>query len=403
VGSVRSSRSLAVFLVALATFIDLVAYSVAVPVLPDLSQRLGASPTMIGLLFGSFGVGLLALSVPMGAASDRLGRTGPMLAGLIALAGASALLAFADQLAWLFLARFVQGAADAITWVVGFALVADLYRPEERGRVMGLVMSGANVGFLVGPTIGGWLYEVGGMRVPFLAVAAAAAAIAGGFLALRIPPAKRSAPVPLSAVLNRRSVVVCVVAVVTISGTIAMLEPVLSMHLADVAKLGPASVGMVFGVGAVVSMIMHPAFGRLADRWGGRGLTLVGLAVNAVTLVLVSRSWSLGSAVTLFLFQALAMAMVVTPSLTYMAEATSESGSASFGVAYGVYNFAWAIGLLAGPAIGGFGFERLGFWRLALLWAPVMLAITAVLALAARRDIRRTPVRAWRETPDSTV
>ena len=69
-----ASRAVAVALVTFATFTDIVAYSIAVPVLPDLSQRLGASPTMIGLLFASFGVTLLAVSMPMGAVSDRIGR-----------------------------------------------------------------------------------------------------------------------------------------------------------------------------------------------------------------------------------------------------------------------------------------------------------------------------------------
>ena len=75
-----------VSLVTFATFTDLVAYSIAVPVLPDLSRRLGASPTMIGLLFASFGVTLLLVSVPMGAVSDRIGRQVPMVGGLLALA-----------------------------------------------------------------------------------------------------------------------------------------------------------------------------------------------------------------------------------------------------------------------------------------------------------------------------
>src|SRR6187397_2535043 len=115
----RSSRVVAVALVTAATFIDLVAYSIAVPVLPDLSARLGASPTVIGLLFASFGVTLLATSIPMGAVSDRVGRRTPMVAGLAALAGSSVLFAFSEQLPLLFAARMVQGAADAITWVVG--------------------------------------------------------------------------------------------------------------------------------------------------------------------------------------------------------------------------------------------------------------------------------------------
>src|SRR5205814_7080441 len=129
--SLRASRVIVVAAVTLATFTDIVAYSIAIPVLPDLSRKLGASPTMIGLLFASFGVTLLIVSVPMGAMSDRLGRKGPIVGGLIALSAASVLFAFADTLPWLFAARLVQGAADAITWVVGFALVADLYGAAE--------------------------------------------------------------------------------------------------------------------------------------------------------------------------------------------------------------------------------------------------------------------------------
>ena len=84
--SLRSSRAVAVALVTFATFTDIVAYSIAVPVLPDLSRQLGASPTMIGLLFASFGVTLLTVSMPMGAVSDRIGRRRRSSAACSALA-----------------------------------------------------------------------------------------------------------------------------------------------------------------------------------------------------------------------------------------------------------------------------------------------------------------------------
>jgi MFS family permease len=70
---------------------------------------------------------------------------------------------------------------------------------------------------------------------------------------------------------------------------------------------------------------------------------------------------------------------MITPSLAYMAEATSLSGVDSFGVAYGLYNMAWGVGLLCGPGIGGFLFERMGFSRLAILWAPALLMVTGML------------------------
>src|SRR5438045_9312806 len=103
--SLGTSRKLAVALVTLATFTDIVAYSIAIPVLPDLSRRLGASPTMIGFLFASFGVTLLIVSMPMGAMSDRTGRKAPIVGGLVALAAASLLFAVAGSLPWLFAAR----------------------------------------------------------------------------------------------------------------------------------------------------------------------------------------------------------------------------------------------------------------------------------------------------------
>ena len=213
--SLRSSRVVAVALVTSATFTDLVAYSIAVPVLPDLSRRLGASPTMIGLLFASFGVTVLGVSLPMGVVSDRIGRKLPMVAGLAALAASSLLLAFADRLPWLFAARLVQGAADAVTWVVGFALIADLYGPDERGRVMGLVMSGANFGFMIGPTLGGWLYEAGGIVCRLCRWLARAMLVGLGFLWLRLPDTHACASrCRCATVLRVPAVAACALAVV---------------------------------------------------------------------------------------------------------------------------------------------------------------------------------------------
>src|SRR5436309_13609063 len=117
--SIRSTRSFVVAAVTFATFTDIVAYSIAIPVLPDLSRRLGASPTMIGLLFASFGVTLLTVSIPMGAASDRIGRRMPLVLGKAALPASTALLAFGRSLPVLFASRLAQRAAAAIRWVVG--------------------------------------------------------------------------------------------------------------------------------------------------------------------------------------------------------------------------------------------------------------------------------------------
>ena len=391
--SLRQSRAFAVALVTFATFTDIVAWAIGIPVLPDLGRRLGASPTVIGLLFASFGVTLLTVSIPMGAVSDRIGRKAPMVGGLAALAASTLLFAFADSLPWLFAARLVQGAADAVTWVVGFALIADLYGDDERGRMAGIVMSGTSVAIMIGPSLGGWLYELGGIRLPFLFVTALSAAAAAGFLWLRIPAmhATRNI-VPIRVVLGTPAIASCAIAVIVVAATLSMLEPVLALHLATRLGVGPARVGLVFGVAAVATMILNPIYGRLADRYGARRLTMVGLMLEASVLPFLPLMWSYESAVGLSVLHASMAALAITPSLAYMGEATSEAGIGSFGVSYGLYNMAWGAGLLGGPELGGFLFERIGFARLALVWAPVIVAVTLLLARAGQRRIQVPPL-----------
>jgi multidrug resistance protein len=366
--------------VGVATAVDLLAYSVAVPVLPDLATRFGASPTTIGLIFGSFGITLLAISIPMGAISDRIGRKGPMVAGLVMLAVSTVLFALATNIPTLFAARLVQGAADGITWVVGFALIADLFGPSERGRIVGYVMSGTNFGLLAGPTLGGWLYELGGIALPFTVVAGISVATAALFMGLSLPaPSNAQSRPAIREVLGIPAVRMCVLAAVAGSATITMFEPVLPLVLDSRMNLGPAQIGVLFGIGALSSAVAHPFYGHLSDRHGGRGLTIAGLCLSACLLpALMLPTTPLTMGIVMVLVWA-SLSMTVTPSLAYAASAVSAAGVESFGVVYGAYNVAWGIGLLAGPALGGFLLEHAGFNALTLIWSPWLLLVAVLM------------------------
>jgi predicted MFS family arabinose efflux permease len=378
--SPNHSRSLAVVIVTCATFTDIVAYSIAVPVLPDLSRRLGATPTMIGLLFGSFGVTLLAVSVPMGAVSDRVGRRLPLVGGMIALAAASALFAVAQTLPWLFAARMVQGAADGVTWVVGFALIADLYGPDDRGRVMGYVMSGTSVALLIGPSIGGWLYALGGIALPFAFLAALSVLCAVGFALIRLAPVAIKPAAPSAwVVMQAPAVAVCAAYVVVIGATLAMLEPVLPLFLNRRLGLTPPQIGLLFGAAAVAWIVMPIVYGPLVGKWGSRRLVRLGLILMAVWLPMLAVAVGIKSALALMLVEWMVVPLAVTPSLAYMAEVTSIGDADAYGVGYGVYNTAWAIGLLIGPAVGGFAFERVGLAALLFAWSAAAIIVTFML------------------------
>ena len=382
----RESRTVAIAFVTAATFIDLVAYSIAVPVLPDLSQRLGASPTIIGLLFASFGVTMLGFSVPMGAVSDRIGRKLPLVAGCAALACSSVLFASADRLPWSFASPLFQGAADAVTWVVGFALIADLYGPEERGARHRVRDVRRELRLPVGPTLGGWLKPAASV-FRFLRSLPRRARWDRHSLAW-LPEARGTGEsVSTAALLRVPSVAMCAIAVVVAGATIAMLEPVLPLFLSDSLGLGPARIGLMFGVAAVASTGLHPVFGHFADRWGGWPLMIAGLTAIGLVLPVLSFTDSFVSTTALYVLVAVAVSLVVTPSLAFMAETISAAGVGSFGVAYGVYNFAWAVGLLAGPAYRRDSSTK---WvsSAGAAVGPVVLLITFLLVLRTFESVR---------------
>jgi MFS family permease len=143
--------------------------------------------------------------------------------------------------------------------------------------------------------------------------------------------------------------------------------------------LTAAEIGLLFGGAAVASTVMPFVYGPLADRWGSRTLTFIGLTVTAAWMPMLTMAASFQTALALIVVQWVAIALIITPSLAYMAETTAGAGSEAYGVGYGVYNTAWGAGLLVGPALGGWLFERFGFQTLTLGWSIAVVLVTAAL------------------------
>ena len=78
----------------------------------------------------------------------------------------------------LLLGRLFQGAAAAATWTAGLALIAEHF-PAKRVEMIGYALMGSTAGSLLGPIIGGSLYEVGGYALPFAATGVLVAIDAG--------------------------------------------------------------------------------------------------------------------------------------------------------------------------------------------------------------------------------
>jgi len=118
-----------------------------------------ATPFLIGVAFGAYGLTQGFLQLPFGMWSDRAGRKKVIVIGLGLFIIGNLLAAAADSIYLMIIARFLQG-TGAISSTV-FALVADLTRPEVRTRAnaaMGVSIGTAfAIAFIVAPFLGEWL------------------------------------------------------------------------------------------------------------------------------------------------------------------------------------------------------------------------------------------------------
>ncbi|KAJ1993562.1 hypothetical protein H4R33_000622 [Dimargaris cristalligena] len=143
---------------------------VAVPVLPDILPEMVDNVSQAnGFLFGIYALGLMFGGFVFGGLSDRYQvRQVPMCILLLVLGVATLLFGIAKEYYQLLIARLIQGLAGGGTWAIGFGMILDMNSPSKSIAILGSVMACSSMGTLLGPTLGGFLYEGGGRMAPFV-------------------------------------------------------------------------------------------------------------------------------------------------------------------------------------------------------------------------------------------
>lgn len=148
------------FLFILATLmIDAIGVGIVFPIMPDLMDRVGASTTAQGALWGgvmmSAYAGAMFLFGPIvGSLSDAFGRRPVLIAALATLAIDYAIMAMAQTYWVLLVGRVIAGMAGA-TYITATAYISDISKPEERGAAFGMIGAAFGIGFVFGPALGG--------------------------------------------------------------------------------------------------------------------------------------------------------------------------------------------------------------------------------------------------------
>ncbi len=151
----KDSRRL-LFLITLFVFVDVLGFSLILPLLPYYASTFGATPQIVGLLLGTNALAQLIGAPILGRLSDRFGRRPLLLLSLAGTVVGFLLLATARSLEMMFLSRVVDGLLGGDISLAQ-AYISDITDGKERTRGFGLLGAAFGLGFIFGPALGGTL------------------------------------------------------------------------------------------------------------------------------------------------------------------------------------------------------------------------------------------------------
>jgi MFS family permease len=177
--------------ITLIVFIDVLGFTIVIPLLPFYAEHLGASPATVGALVSVYAVCSLVAAPFLGRWSDRYGRKPVLLVSQFGTLSGFVMLALAPSLAWVFAARALDG-LTAGNIVTARAYISDVTPPKERTQAFGLIAAAFGFGYLIGPAGAGMLAHYG-QTVPLWIAAglSATSILATQFL---LPPTTIAAP-----------------------------------------------------------------------------------------------------------------------------------------------------------------------------------------------------------------
>ena len=308
-----------------------------------------ATPLLIGLAVGAYGLTQAGLQVPLGALSDRVGRLPVIVGGLLIFAAGSLLAGASDSIYGVIAGRLLQG-AGAISATLT-ALISDATRDEVRTRSMAVFGVGIGLSFMIAMVIGPLIAGHFGVRSLFWA-AAVMAIVAALMLRLlpEIPRPVRRASwsiVPaFRADLLRIDFYVFLLHAIMTATFVALpflLTDRLGMALTDHWKIYVGA--LVVSLAIAVPMIMN-------DHHQGRG-RLIGLAVILIVAAQLALTFFGFSSLPVFLALVLYFAGFNFLEAGLPARLSVLADGEVRGASLGVFSSAQFLGAFVGGLIGG--------------------------------------------------
>jgi predicted MFS family arabinose efflux permease len=343
----------------------------------------GATPLLVGLAIGAYGLTQAIFQIPFGLASDRIGRKPVIYAGLVIFAMGSVVAATADSISGVIIGRALQGSGAIAAATI--ALAADLTRESVRTRAMAAIGISVALSFAAALVVGPLLGDAIGVGGIFW-LTAGLALLGMLVLAVIVPTPDRSRvhrdaePVlsQIGAVLRNGTLLRLDAGIFLLHLSMVSLFVVLPLSLAE-AGLAPAAHWKLYLPVVLLAIVLMVPFILLAERGKQVKAVLIGAALSLTAamlgLVEVEHSILALGALLVVMFTVFNLLEAVLPSLVSKAARAGDKGTAT-----GVFSSSQFIGAFLGGLLGGYAHESFGPDAVYLLGAAAALVWLGVVA-----------------------
>jgi predicted MFS family arabinose efflux permease len=289
----RPSERAIVFLVGAVQFVNILDFMMVMPMGPDFARSLGIPTSHLGYIGGSYTAAASVAGLVGSLFLDRFDRRKALAVAMTGLVLGTAAGGFATGLGTLMAARVLAGFFGGPATSLSFSIIADVVPAERRGRAMGAVMGAFSAASVLGVPLGLEMARRYGWRAPFFSVAGLGALVVAGAIFF-LPPltlhlvavAERARQISFGELLSRPLVRLSYLMTATVMMGGFILIPNISAYVQFNLGYPRDRIGLLYGVGGVVSFFATRAAGALLDRIGALRNGSIGVAI-LVTIIWV--------------------------------------------------------------------------------------------------------------------
>ena len=363
----KRKMRMALGLMFLTVFIDLIGFGIIIPLLPLYAKQFGANGLTVGLLLMSYSLMQFFFAPMWGRLSDRIGRRPVLLISLACSAIGYTIWGFAGSLPMLFLSRIVAGFGNA-NLAVAQAYISDVTPEENRSQGMGMIGAAFGLGFVLGPAIAG-ISSYFGVHPNVLGFIAAAFSIVDFvFTATCLPepenrrdsthnPFSHGAQYYFNTVTNQKFTLSLFIIFIS-TFAFANMETTLVLLTNQYYNFSMMQNSYLFtGLGLVMALIQGVLIRRIGKKYPDASLISVGTALITVGLILTPITHNLVVLCIALLILATGSGINNPANSSLLSKLAPKNET---GGVLGIGQSMSTLGRILGPVAGGFLFDAMG-------------------------------------------